>query len=133
MSNITLEKTHALLENLAEYVMTEVPTRNELQHGLNELRHEMDGVRQEMDGFRQEMMVQLALKADKSDVQRIDKNVEQILQGMDAQAQQLDILRTDMRAVSKTLDFHEERLGTLEEHNFGQRVRENKEDYQKSK
>ena len=80
MSDITLEKkTHALLEQLAEYVMTQVPTRTELQHGLNELR--------------QEMMAQLALKADKSDVQRI-------LQGIDAQAQQLDILRTDMKAVS---------------------------------
>ncbi len=115
MPDITLEKTHALLEKLAEYVMTQVPTRNELQHGLNELR--------------QEMMAQFALKADKSDVQRIDKNVEQILQGMDAQAQQLDILRTDMKAVSGTLDLHEERLGSLEEHNFGRRVRDDKENY----
>ena len=80
MSDITLEKTHALLEH----------------------------------------------KADKSDVQRIDKNVEQILQGMDAQAQQLDILRTDMKAVSGTLDVHEERLGSLEEHNFGRRIRDDK-------
>ncbi len=115
MADITLETTHALLEKLADYVMTEVPTRNELQHGLNELR-------QEMDGFRQEMIEQLALKADKSDVQRI-------LEGMDAQAQQLDILRTDMKAVSGTLDLHKERLGSLEEHNFGRRIRENKENY----
>ena len=111
MSDITLEKTHALLEQLAEYVTTQVATRQE----LNELR-------QEMDEFRQEMNERLALKADKSDVQRI-------LDGMDAQAQQLDILRTDMRAVSGTLDVHEERLGTLEEHNFGHRVRENKKNY----
>ena len=118
MPDITLETTHALLEKLANYVMTQVPTRNELQHGLNELR-------QEMDGFRQEMMAQLALKADKSDVQRI-------IEGMDAQAQQLDILRVEMKAVSGTLDVHEKRLGSLEEHNFRHRVRDDKKDYQKN-
>ena len=111
MPDITLEKTHALLEQLAEYVTTQLATRQE----LNELR-------QEMDEFRQEMNERLALKADKSDVQRI-------LDGMDAQAQQLDILGTDMKAVAGTLDVHEESLGTLEEHNFGHRVRENKEKY----
>ena len=112
MPDITLEKTHALLEQLAEYVTTQVATRQEL--------HEL---RQEMDEFRQEMNERLALKADKSDVQRI-------LEGMDAQAQQLDIISTDMKAVSGTLDLHEERLGTLEEHNFGHRVRDDKKEYQ---
>ncbi len=108
MPDITLEKTHALLEQLAEYVTTQVATRQE----LNELRHEMNE--------------KFALKAD---VQRIDDKVDLILEGMDAQAQQLDILRTDMKAVSGTLDFHEGRLGSLEEHNFGRRVRDDKENY----
>ena len=111
MSDITLEKTHALLEQLAEYVTTQVATRQEL--------HEL---RQEMHEFRQDMNERLALKADKTDVQHI-------LEGMDAQAQQLDILRIEMKAVSGTLDVHEERLGSLEEHNFGHRVRDDKERY----
>ena len=68
-------------------------------------------------------------KANKADLDHLENKVNLLLDGMDAQAQQLDILRTDMKAVSGTLDLHEERLGTLEEHNFGHRVRENKENY----
>ncbi len=111
MADITLEKTHALLDKLASYVMTALPTRNELDQ-------------------------KLAQKADKTDVDRLEKRVHTLdekmnllLNGMDAQAHQLDIISTDMKAVSPTLDNHEKRLAMLEKHVFGFRVRENKENY----
>ena len=71
---------------------------------------------------KQDMNEKLELKADKSDIQKI-------LNGQDAQAKQLDILQTDMKAVSRTLDIHEERLAMLEERVFGERVREDEENY----
>ncbi|MDZ7721944.1 MAG: hypothetical protein U5R06_03715 [candidate division KSB1 bacterium] len=104
MADITLEKTHALLQQLAEYVMTQVPTK-------------------------QEMNEKLELKADKTDVQRIDNNVKLLLEGMDAQSKQLETLSIDMKAVSRTLDIHEQRLAMLEERVFGARVREDQEHY----
>ena len=104
MSDITLEKTHALLEKLADYVMTEIPAIKE----------------------------KLDQKANKADLDQLENKVNLLLDGMDAQAQQLDILRTDMKAVSGTLDLHEERLGSLEEHTFGHRVRDDKNDYRKA-
>jgi len=48
LSEITLEKTHALLEKLAAYVMTELPTRKELDE-------------------------KLALKTDKTDLNRLER------------------------------------------------------------
>lgn len=38
-----------------------------------------------------------------------------LLDGMDAQSKQLDDMSIDMKAVSRTLDIHEERLAMLEE------------------
>ena len=115
MSEITLEKTHALLQQLAEFVMTQMPTK-------------------------QEMNKKFELKADKTDIQRIDQeiqrldnNVKLILEGMDAQSKQLETLSTDMKAVSRTLDIHEERLAMLEERVFGARVREDQEQYKDKK
>ena len=108
MPDITLEKTHTLLEQLAEYVMTHVSTN----HEVNELRREMNE--------------KLELKADKTDIQNI-------LNGQDAQAQQLDNLSIDMKAVSRTLDIHEERLAMLEERVFGARVRDDQGRYKEKK
>ncbi|MDZ7721942.1 MAG: hypothetical protein U5R06_03705 [candidate division KSB1 bacterium] len=55
--------------------------------------------KQEVSELRREINEKLELKADKSDIQKI-------LNGQDAQAQQLDNLNTDMKAVSRTLDIH---------------------------
>ena len=112
MPDITLEKTHALLEQLAEYVTTQLTVRQEFKE-----------FRKDMYEFQQEINEKLELKADKTDIQKI-------LNGQDAQAQQLDILQTDMKAVSRTLDIHEQRLAMLEERVFGERVREDQDNYQ---
>ena len=125
MSDITLEKTHALLEKLANYVMSELPTRIEMNETLAQKADKADLF------LLDSKVSQLDEKINYLDgkLNRIDEKMNLMLNGMDAQAQQLDILSTDMKAVSGTLDLHEERLGTLEEHNFGHRVRENKENY----
>ncbi len=118
MPDMSPDKTHALLEKLAEYVMTQVATRQE----LNELRHDMNAMRIEINE-------KLDTKADKIDIQRIDKNMNLILDGMDAQTKYIETLTIDNISTSRTLNIHEDRLGDLEEHVFGARVREDKEDY----
>jgi len=71
MADITIEKTHDLLEKLAEYVMNEVPTRREMNARFERLE---------------------------TDVQETKENVRLILNGMGAQAKQLDIIRTEQVA-----------------------------------
>ena len=71
MSDITLKENHALLEKLAEYVMNEVPTRREMNARFERVE---------------------------SDVQETKENVRLILNGMDAQAKQLDTIRTEQAA-----------------------------------
>ena len=68
MSKITLEKTYALLEKLAEYVMNEVPTRKEMDAKLACLERRLEE------------------KADKQDVKRLEEKVDRIIEGMDAMA-----------------------------------------------
>ena len=108
MSEITPEKTHVLLEKLADYVMGKIPN----------------------------IETNLQQKAEKNDLERLEKRVNTIddkmnllLEGMDAQSKQLETLSIDMKTVSGTLDIHKERLAILEERVFGARVREDQEQY----
>jgi peptidoglycan hydrolase CwlO-like protein len=126
MSTITLEKSHALLTKLAEYVMNELPKMDaklsKLDARMDQLDARMDQLDTRMDRFDTRIdhfEARLEQKADKQDLKRIEDKIDMLLEGMDAQAGQLDFLRTEMAAVSKTLDVHNERLGKLEQHNFG--------------
>lgn len=122
MSEITLEKTHALLEKLAAYVMTELPTRKELDEklALKTDKTDLNRLERRVDQLDQK-------------VERIDRNVGLILEGMDAMAQEQEINRMERTAVSKTLDVYNVRLGDLEEHAFGSRVRDKEDDDHNSK
>ncbi|MBN1560790.1 hypothetical protein JW998_11105 [candidate division KSB1 bacterium] len=142
MSEITLEKNHALLEKLAEYMMNELPTRSEVDAKLAQLREELrrTASKEELAQLREELSrtaskeeltelrIELTRKAsiEQLDKLRVEMNqkLDQLLQGQDAQAGQLADLRLEMAAVSKTLDVYNDRLGALEEHNFGTRVRD---------
>ena len=97
MSDITAEKTQALLEKLAEYVMNEVPTRREINARFTQLELEL---------------------------QETKKNVRSILDGMDTQAKQLDIIRTEQAATNADLLIHEKRISALEEKDTGYRVKD---------
>jgi len=100
MANTTSEKTHALLEKLAEYVMNEVPNKKELEMRLGEVRLEIEKRIQKVEE-------QLDQKADKKDIQMI-------LNGMDAMAKNLDDIRTEQKAFISGLRRVEERVETLE-------------------
>ena len=90
MSEITVEKTHALLEKLAEYVVNEVATKKEL-----------------------------AQRAGKKDLEKLEKKVDTLIDGMDSQAKEHEIFRLEQAAISKTLDRHENRITALEEKDQG--------------
>ncbi|MBN1560792.1 hypothetical protein JW998_11115 [candidate division KSB1 bacterium] len=151
MAEITLEKTHALLERLAEYVMTELPAIKQdvavLKHDVAVLKQDVAVLKQDVAGLKQDvsgikgelakkadkedvMRIYLQLskaldqKADKKDVERLQSQFHLLLEGMDNMAKELDIHRTERVAISKTLDIYNDRLGALEEHNFGTRVRD---------
>ena len=51
MEKVTLEQTHALLEKLAEYVMTQVPTRAEMDKQSDEIHQQLDLIRTEQAVF----------------------------------------------------------------------------------
>jgi len=104
MSKVTLETLHTLLEGLAQYVMSEVPTKQEVERRFQQIDRRF----QQIEGRFVNVENELEKKADKSDIQLI-------LEGMDTQAKQHDIIRTELSATNATLLRHEKRLTTLEE------------------
>jgi hypothetical protein len=111
MTEITLEKNHALLAKLAEYVMTEIP---QIRAQLGKLagKEELDDLSMQLQVVRQETYEKL----------------NTLIEGMDAQAKHVENLDIEKTAISKTLDVYNQRLGRLEVHNFGSRVRDKKEE-----
>ena len=100
MSDITPEKTHALLEKLAEYVMNEVATKKELEQKAD--KNDFIVLKQEIDKVRQDVKENKAI-------------LNIIIESMDAQAKQLDIIRTEQTATNTALLRHEKRITALEE------------------
>jgi hypothetical protein len=115
MSAITLEKTYALLEKLTEYVMNELPTRKEMDAKLSHLEARLDARMDQMDTRMDQMEARMNQKFDK------------IIERMDVMAGELANQRIEWKAISKTLDVHNDRLGKLEQHCFGFRVMEKEE------
>ena len=107
MDKITLEKTHALLEKLAEHVMNNIPTKQEMNARFERVDTRFD-------------RVELDLKETKTDVKTI-------IEGMDTQAKELEIVRHERIAISHTLDRHEQRITKLEQNHTGYRIND-KED-----
>jgi hypothetical protein len=103
MSEITHEKTHSLLEKLAVYVMNEVPRKEEVptKHDLNVAI--------------QAIQTALDQKADKKDVEKLEGKVDTLIDGMDKQAQQLDIIRTEQLAFNHGFNRLEKRVEKLEQ------------------
>lgn len=106
MKKITPEKTHELLEKLADYVMTKIPA---IESKLDQ-------------------------KADKTDlnemsdnIEKLDHKVNQVITTLDNQAKSIDILRTEHIAQSKTLDRIEKRMTDLETRESGYKVKDKEE------
>lgn len=113
MPDITLEKTHALLEQLAEYVMTEIPV---IKQDIADLKQDVSILKQDVHILKQ-------------DVSGLKSKTNMILDILDSQGKHIDTVLIEQKAISATLTFHEDRLGNLEENVFGARVREDKKDY----
>ena len=128
MAEITLESLYLLVENMADYLMTKVATKEE----VNRLTERVDQLTERFD--------ELTIRVDSLTVRvgRLEEQFEQfrtevrqkfdqVLEGMDAQAGQLDMLRTELASQSHTLDVYNIRIGNLEEAVFGKRVRDEEE------
>ena len=135
MTKITLEKTHSLLEKLTNYVMNDVPKKNETDkladYVMRELptRQEVDGkidklaeyvmnevpTKKELNHSLKTLQIVLDQKADKKDVDEIRQDLQIIINGMDKQVQQLDIIRTEQVAFDQAFNRLEKRVEKLEQ------------------
>jgi hypothetical protein len=122
LSEITLEKTYALLEKLADYVMTEIPA---LKADVSELK--ADVLQLKINFVRLDGDVTNL----RGSVARLEKDMTFVKNMLEKQSGVLDIIRTEQIAISKTLTLHEKRIGNLEEKVFGHRIRKNDAEYGK--
>ncbi|HOC89863.1 MAG TPA: hypothetical protein PKI90_09960 [bacterium] len=135
MAEITLERLYLLVENMADYLMTKVATKEE----VNRLTERVDQLTERVDQLT-ERFDELTIRVDSLTVRvgRLEEQFEQfrtevrqkfdqVLEGMDAQAGQLDMLRTELASQSHTLDVYNVRIGDLEEGFLGKRVRDEEE------
>ena len=127
MPEVTLEKSHALLEKLVEYVMNELPTRKEVDNKFKQIDNkfkQIDNKFQKVDNKFQRVYDAIRElkeeKADKKDVEILKMKIEKMLEGQDEIIKQLDIIRTEQYATSASLDRYEKRLETLEANNMPQ-------------
>ena len=77
MSEPILKKTHELLEKLAEYVMTEVPTKREVEKHFQEIEKELDCKADKKDLI----IVKEELTDVKEKLSTVKENVQMILNG----------------------------------------------------
>ena len=116
MSEITPEKTHEMLEKLAEYVVNELPTKKEMHvgfQGVDQRFKQVDQCFEQVD--RRFKQVDRRLNNLEQDVQDTKQNVRLILNGMDAQAKGMEILRTEQAAMKSGLARLEKRVDAIEE------------------
>ena len=115
MSEITVEKTHALLEKLSEYVINEVPTKREMNARFEQVEAKMN--------FHFEC-VEADIHETREKIENLDLKVNGLMDGMDSQAKQLDIIRTEQTAFSSAFDRHEKRITALENPEQGYRIKD---------
>ena len=114
MNKITLEKTHVMLEKLAEYIMNEVPTKHEMNIRFEHVNLHIKHIDNRLERLE-------------PDVKETKNDVKMIIEGMDVQAKELHIIRTEQVAIGSTLDRHEKRITALGEKETGYRIRDKDE------
>ena len=105
MKKTTPEKTHTLLEKLAEYVMNEVSTKKEVDEKIGKLTEYM----------KTEVAKKSEVNELRTDVKDLKQKVDIIITGQDKQAKQLDDLKTEQTAFHSALLRHEKRITVLEQ------------------
>ena len=99
MSESTPEKTHKLLEKLVEHVMNNVPIKDEVP-SKEEFQYLAGKV-----GSLEDKVNSIEGKTD-----ALEKKVDTLIDGMDRQAQQLEIIRTEQTAFNHGFNRLEERV-----------------------
>ena len=120
MEKITPEKTHALLEKLAEYVMNEVPTRREMDQRFEGIDKRFERIALQLDQIQKE-------KADKADVIEIKQQLDIMMTNMDKLVGDVQISRTEQKAFDVALQRLEKRIDDIEVQNTGYKVRDKDE------
>jgi len=125
MAEITLEKTHALLEKITEYVMNELPRKDYVptKKEVDEKFQKVDEKFQKVDEKFQKvydaiwnLKEELDQKADKKDMEMemLRDDLRQLLDGQDSMVNQLDIIRTEQYAFNAAFRRIEKRVEVLE-------------------
>jgi chromosome segregation ATPase len=120
MNKITLEKTHALLEKLAEYVMTEVPTQREMDKRFDDIDKRFERIEKQLDQLRE-------TKADKKDIIDLKRQLNVLTMGMDKLVGEVQINRTEQKAFDAALHRLESRIDDLEQKQTGYRINDKEE------
>jgi len=110
MAEPALKKTHELLEKLAEYVMNEVPTKQEVEKRFQQIERELERKADKKDLI----IVQEELSGVKEDLSTLKENVGMILNGMDGMVKRLDVIQTEQSAFISGLRRVEKRVEALE-------------------
>jgi chromosome segregation ATPase len=129
MSEITPEKTYQLLEKLAEYVMTEVSTKTEVNQKITQVDEKIDKLavyvmnevptKREMNARFEQVdrrFEQIDQQFDRIEQRfdRVENDVKLILDGMDIQVKDIEILKTEQTAMKSGLGRIEKRVKKLE-------------------
>ena len=127
----TVKKTHELLERLADYVMTKVSTKDEVDQKINQVDTKIDKLadyvmnevprKDEVPSKAefQSLAGKVGSLEDKvnsieSKTDALGEKVDTLIDGMDRQAQQLEIIRTEQTAFNHGFNRLEERVEKLE-------------------
>ena len=113
MEKITPEKTHALLEKLAEYVMNEVPTRREMKQRFEGIDKRFDGIDQRLDGVDQRLNgMDLRFEGIEQKFKGVDRQFGRIDERLDRMALQLDRLQQEKADKADVVEIKKQ-LNTL--------------------
>jgi len=157
MAEITLESLYHLVENMADFIMTKVATKEEvgqLAERIGQLEERVSRIEERLGQLEErvtrieERVIRLEKRLDELTIRvdlltvrlteleaafeqfrvEVSKRFDQVMVGMDAQAGQLETLRTELASQSHTLDVYNVRIGDLEEGFLGKRVRDENEE-----
>ena len=157
MAEITLESLYHLVENMADFIMTKVATKEEvgqLAERIGRLEERVSRIEERLGQLEErvtrieERVIRLEKRLDELTIRvdlltvrlteleaafeqfrvEVSKRFDQVMVGMDAQAGQLETLRTELASQSHTLDVYNLRIGDLEEGFLGKRVRDENEE-----
>ena len=157
MAEITLESLYHLVENMADFIMTKVATKAEvgqLAERIGQLEERVSRIEERLGQLEErvtrieERVIRLEKRLDELTIRvdlltvrlteleaafeqfrvEVSKRFDQVMVGMDAQAGQLETLRTELASQSHTLDVYNVRIGDLEEGFLGKRVRDENEE-----